>query len=143
MDNQTKYLVLAMFVQALFPAVVMILMFLRKIHAVKTKQVRARAFKLNLPEAGIPESVVVVSNHYNNLFQMPVYFLIVGVLAISLNLVDSVIVVMGWFFVATRLAHSYVHLTSNHVQKRYIVFGLSCLILFGIWGYLLGKVFLQ
>ncbi len=42
---------------------------------------------------------------------------------------DLIFVVMAWIFVLLRLAHAYVHTTSNHVPTRFKVFAAGMLVL--------------
>ena len=131
-----------MFVQVLFPFLTLLLMFLRKIKAVRTKTVRASYFKLNRAQAvDVPDDIVVVSNHYDNLFQMPVLFLVGATLVVTLNLVDTTMLIFAWLFVFTRILHSMIHLRTNHLQQRYYIFGSSCLVLLGMWMTVIGKIF--
>lgn len=142
MDSQLKYFILAMFTQVLFPYVTMPMMFTRKRKAVKDKLIRASYFKLNNDQStNVPENIVVVSNHYDNLFQMPILFLVTAVLVITLNLVDFYTLVFSWLFVLTRLIHSFVHLGKNYLPHRYTIFGISSLVLLGMWFYIIGKIF--
>lgn len=142
MDPQVKYLVLAMFVQGLFPAILLLFMFKKRLKAVKDKQIHYSYFQTyQAQEKQIPQELIVLSNHYNNLFQMPVIFLVLGALSISLNLTDSLLVGAAWFYVVTRVIHTYIHIGSNYLPFRYTSFGVSCLVLLAMWVYLLGKVF--
>jgi hypothetical protein len=43
----------------------------------------------------------------------------------------------AWLFVATRCVHSYIHLGSNDVSRRFFTFGVSLLWLAGLWATLL------
>ena len=40
---------------------------------------------------------------------------------------------MAWIFVLSRLAHAYVHVTSNRVNIRGPVFGIGLLVLMLMW----------
>jgi len=82
-----------------------------------------------------------VSNHYDNLFQMPVLFLVGATLVVTLNLVDTTMLIFAWLFVFTRILHSMIHLRTNHLQQRYYIFGSSCLVLLGMWMTVIGKIF--
>ena len=46
---------------------------------------------------------------------------------------DLLFVVMAWIFVLLRLAHAYVHTTSNHVPTRFKVFAVGMLVLLVMW----------
>ena len=46
---------------------------------------------------------------------------------------DLIFVVMAWIFVLARIAHAYVHTTSNHVPTRFNVFAVGVLVLLAMW----------
>ena len=51
--------------------------------------------------------------------------------------VSPLSVVLAWGFVAARCVHSYIHLGSNDVSRRFFIYFLSLLFLTGLWGALL------
>ena len=59
-----------------------------------------------------------VSNCYANQFEMPVLFMLAVVFAIVLRQAGTLFVLLEWLFVALRLAHAFVHTTSNRVSVR-------------------------
>ena len=48
---------------------------------------------------------------------------------------------LAWAYVAFRLAHTAVHLTSNNVMHRLAAFGLSMAVLAAMWVWLVARVF--
>jgi hypothetical protein len=42
-------------------------------------------------------------------------------------------VALAWLFVVSRLVHAYIHLTSNHVGRRFAAFAASALVLLIMW----------
>jgi len=74
-----------------------------------------------------------LGNAYNNQFQLPVLFYVLTILAIMTRHADVLFVVMAWIFVLARLAHTYVHVTHNHVFRRGSVFGIGALVLLLMW----------
>lgn len=139
-----KYFVLALFLQALFPIVLLQMMFVKRVRAVKEGKVPTSYFKsYQLVGQEVPRDLVVVSNHYSNLFEMPLMFLIVGILFINFKLIDTVAMAAAWLYVFLRLGHSIIHLGKNKLVYRYTIFGLSSYVQLFMWIYLIGKVFLQ
>ena len=57
-----------------------------------------------------------VGNSLTNQFELPVLFYVLTILAIITKHADFLFVVMAWIFVLTRLAHAYIHVTSNNVR---------------------------
>ena len=138
-----KYFVLALFIQALIPALTLVLMLVTRIRAVKAGKVPARYFKsFQALDGPAPRELVIIECHYSNLFEVPILFIITGVLFITLNQVDKISLVLAWFFVLSRLIHTYIHLGRNKIVPRLTIFGIGCVALMMMWFYLIGKIFL-
>jgi len=43
-------------------------------------------------------------------------------------------VIGAWIYVALRCVHSFIHLTYNRVIHRFVVYALSAVVLFVLWG---------
>lgn len=80
-----------------------------------------------------PEHLRVISRHFTNLFEMPVLFYVVVVLAYVTQHVNVWMVACAWGYVALRYAHSYVHLTSNNILVRAKVYLASAIVLLVMW----------
>lgn len=89
-----------------------------------------------------PLKARLLSNSFDNQFQLPVLFYTGALLALILGSVGWPEVALAWFFVALRLIHAGIHVTSNHVQRRFTAYvsGLAVLALF--WLTLLVRVIL-
>ena len=74
-----------------------------------------------------------IGNCLANQFQFPVLFYVVVILALFTKTADIIFVVLAWIFVLSRLAHAYVHTTSNHVPTRFKVFGVGIFALLVMW----------
>lgn len=83
--------------------------------------------------AAFPEDVRRIGNNYANQFETPVLFYVLVGIAIFIRATDIVMVLLAWAFVVTRLAHAYVHLTSNHVPTRFRIFVAGFLVLLAMW----------
>ncbi len=73
-----------------------------------------------------PTQPTKVSNCFNSQFQVPLLFYVLVILAWITKQADLLFVVMAWIFVILRLAHAYIHTTSNHVPTRFNVFAAAC-----------------
>ena len=80
-----------------------------------------------------PPRVQQISNCYHNQFQLPVLFYILTILAYDLKKADYAFVVMAWVFVISRIVHAEIHVTSNRVQHRFLVFAVGALVLLMMW----------
>lgn len=76
---------------------------------------------------------VAASDHFRNLFEVPVLFYVLcGFLAIT-HLTNLLLLACAWGYVALRAAHTYVHLTSNNVIRRFQLFIASSIVLCAMW----------
>lgn len=96
-------------------------------------------FKLNRG-AKLPNYVTQATQHYDNLFEMPILFYVVTILIYITQQVDVPLLVLAWGHIGTRLVHTAIHLGSNKVRYRMWVFLLSYALLLAIWGWLFIKL---
>lgn len=96
-------------------------------------------FKLN-HGARLPDYVVQATQHYDNLFEMPVLFYVVVVLTYVTQRADWALVLLAWAYVGARIAHAGIHLTHNKLRPRMRVFLLSYGLLVLMWVWLLVKL---
>jgi len=66
-----------------------------------------------------------VGYSYSNQFELPVLFYVLTILAYFTHHAGIVFVVLAWVFVIFRLLQAYVHVTSNKIQLRGAMFGIS------------------
>lgn len=76
---------------------------------------------------------VAASDNFRNLFEMPVlFYALCGFLAIT-QLTNQLLLACAWGYVVLRAAHTYVHLTTNTVIRRFQLYFASSLVLFLMW----------
>ncbi|MEX2122678.1 MAG: MAPEG family protein [Woeseia sp.] len=100
--------------------------------AVRRGEIDPRFFKL-YRNAEEPDKLRVYSRHLSNLFEAPVLFYVIAILAFSTQQTGLLPLCLAWAYVVLRYAHSYVHLTSNHILTRFRLFALSWLVLAVLW----------
>ena len=83
--------------------------------------------------ARLPDELMKVSQHYENLFELPLLFYVACLALYVTDSVDLSSLVMAWVYVASRLAHAYVHLGHNRLRSRRRVFLLGMSVLFSLW----------
>ncbi len=115
----------------LFPVIVQILLTLslyillsvRKSRAVKRGDVDES--RRGLFDDAWPVDVMVVNNCIRNQFEVPVLFYVLASVLFALQAVDYVSLLVAWLFVASRVAHAWVHTGSNYVplRRRIFMFG--------------------
>lgn len=127
-----KFLVLTVAAQVLLISVVMVIMGRRRFAAARNKEIHHSAFRtMDLADAN--ESVITASRNFDNQFQMPMLFIFAVLFTLHFGLADLVFVLLAALFVALRLLHTVVHITSNHVRMRFNLFLLSCVVLWCFW----------
>jgi hypothetical protein len=104
---------------------------LRSVPLLRRGEVRVHDVDLRQPNW--PRSVQQINNSYTSQFELPVLFYVLTILAMITKHADLLFVVMAWLFVLARLAHAYVHVTSNNVNIRGPVFGIGALVLALMW----------
>jgi len=80
-----------------------------------------------------PDRPQQISNSYDSQFQIPLLFYVLVILAWITKHADLLFVVMAWIFVLLRVAHAYVHTTSNHVPTRFRAFAAGMFVLLIMW----------
>ena len=107
-------------------------LFKLRIAAVQTGKVKLSSFRLNTA-ADMPTDMLQAARNYSNLFEMPVFFYAAGTLSIALGFESPSIILLGWLFVFSRIAHSWIHLTSNNVIHRLQAFMVGNICVLLIW----------
>ncbi len=104
--------------------------------AIRSGEVSADFYRA-FPEGGEPERLRVAARHYVNLFEMPVLFYVGVILTYVTHQVSHWTIGLAWAYVGARALHSYVHLTSNHVPTRFVLYFASAFVLLLLWSTLL------
>ncbi len=113
---------------------VAVTMFFLRVRSVARREVSAKYYKTHDAREGLPpEFIVRIGRHYDNLFQVPVLFLITCIVSLLLGLNGWVTIALAWAFVASRMLHTIIHLGRNHVLKRAIAFAAGWLIIVALW----------
>ena len=86
-----------------------------------------------LGQSAWPARATQASNSFDSQFQIPVLFYVLVILAWITKQADLLFVVMAWIFVLSRLAHAYIHTTSNNVSTRFNIFALGMMVLLIMW----------
>jgi hypothetical protein len=103
-----------------------------RIRAVRQGRAPRGAFRLG-EAPGVPTDVTVVNRNLMNLLEMPVLFYVVCIAFYVTRHVDPGLITLAWIFVAFRLVHSLIHLTTNRVLQRLTAFALSNVVLVMMW----------
>ncbi len=130
---QILYPAFAMF---LLTATVLAILGVNRFRAVRNREMDGRFFKLYRGYEE-PDRLRLLSRHASNHFEVPPLFYIGVILIYLTGQVGVFQLVTAWAFVALRYLHTYIHLGSNRVTRRFIVFVISGFVLVALWASLL------
>jgi len=108
-----------------------------------TLRARMRALKAGEADVGYyktyqegkePRAVAQLSRHVTNLFESPTLFYAACITGMVTGQNISVLIVLAWAYVGTRIIHAYVHTGSNSLLPRMRIYFASCCVLLGMWG---------
>src|SRR5689334_25359963 len=91
-----------------------------RVAAIRSRQVHPRDIALREPNW--PKELMQLQNAFLNQLELPVLFYVLTILVLITQTGDLLFVVPAWIFVALRLAHAHVHVTSNRVPRRGLLF---------------------
>jgi len=121
-----------MLLQIALTLVMFILLAIRKSAAVKAGEVDRK--KAALDNSAWCSEVVKVSNNIANQFQTPVLFYILSIFFFLTASVSTLVLVLSWIYVVTRIIHAIVHVTSNKIPARLGSFTIGVVCLIGLIG---------
>lgn len=79
------------------------------------------------------------SDNFNHLFEVPVLFYLLCVVAIGSGHIPAWLPALAWLFVLSRVVHSAIQCTYNRVMHRFAVFLGSFLLLLVMWAMYAGS----
>lgn len=126
-----------MFAMILLTFAVAIYLFSLRVKAVKAGEMRLSQFRLNTGET--PDAMAQAARNYTNLFEVPMLFYTAGAIAIALGIQVPALIITAWIFVIARVAHSWIHLTSNNVINRLRAYMLGNVCVLVMWGILVAS----
>ncbi len=124
-------ILLPLFVEVVLTFVLLFVMAPMRTRDFATGAVRPEDVALREPKW--PKRTTQVANAFSNQFELPVLFYALTVLEYVTHLAGVVFVVLAWIFVLFRIAHAYVHVTSNIVRLRGALFAVSAVVLAVMW----------
>jgi hypothetical protein len=140
--NINQVLILVIPLYTFYVTILMIMMFLRRVRALKAGNVKLSYFR-SYQDKDVGQELVIIQNHFNNQFQIPVYFFITILSFLHFNIASQLTVILAYAFIASRLWHSSIHLGNNNVKLRAISYATGLVILLTMWIQLVCLLFLQ
>jgi hypothetical protein len=102
-----------------------------RVTSVKRGETKIRDIALREPNW--PARTTQIGNAYHSQFELPVLFYVLVVFALITRQADLLFVAMSWLFVALRLVHAYIMVTSNYVPRRFQVHFAASVVLLLMW----------
>jgi len=110
-----------------------------RITAVQRGEISLGYFRL-YNEGAQPDRLQLIGRHVQNHFEVPPLFYVVVLFLYVTESVTPLAVALAWLYFALRCVHSVIHLGSNDVTRRLLVWATSLLVLSGLWLLLLGSL---
>jgi hypothetical protein len=111
--------------------IVLVIVFLRRKAAFDSKQVRMADVAVS--NTAYPEPARLAAANFANQFETPLVFFALIMLAMEVGATNYVMAALAWAYVATRVAHTLVHVGSNDLRVRAAVFAVGVAVLFCMW----------
>lgn len=133
MPFTAKLLILAIAAQVLLTLAILVLMGRERVPRVLSGEIPIKDIAVD--RDAYPLRARLLSNNFDNQFQLPVLFYIAALLALLAAVPGWVDVILAWLFVGLRYAHAHIHVTTNRVHRRFALYtaGLAVLALFWLW----------
>ncbi len=119
------------FVQVILTFAIMLWMGKLRSDSIRSGAVHMRDVALD--QSAYPTTVQQVSNAFSNQFELPVLFYLVSMLSLFTARSGMTLVVLAWLFVATRILHALVHVTTNNLPRRFFTYFAGAVILMLMW----------
>jgi hypothetical protein len=123
-----RLLVIAFLAQIVWTFVVMAMTARVRFRAAARREIRG---DVSLDLTGYPDYARKVANNMNNQWETPTLFYALILLILTLHISSLILAILAFVYVAARVAHTYIHTTTNVVMVRARPFfvGLAALIL--------------
>lgn len=114
--------------------------FLVRARAVRSKKLSLGYFKTHdLKSYEAPEHIVRFGRHFDNQFQVPMLFMFTLLTAGIYVPENKTLFGLAWFFLLTRVIHSYIHLGTNNIILRARAYFAGWIVLILMWLVILSK----
>lgn len=131
MPLTTKLLTLALAAQILLAILILVLMGRERIPSVMSGETDIK--DIAVERSAYPLKARLLSNCFDNQFQLPVLFYVAVLLTLWAGTVSWFELVLAWAFVVLRYAHAAIHITTNHVEHRFIAYTAGLAVLCALW----------
>jgi hypothetical protein len=140
MPLNAKLIILAIAAQVLLTLAILLLMGRERVPRVLSGEIAAEDIAVEC--TAYPLKARLLSNSFDNQFQLPVLFYVGALLALWAGVPNLLEATLALLFVASRYGHAAIHVTTNALQQRFAAYlaGLAVLAIF--WLVLLFRLLL-
>lgn len=124
---------------ALWTLAVLLQVGFRRFAATRAGRVQVEAFRLG-ESPDVPVDVALPNRNLINLLEVPLLFYVVCLSLYVTHQVRLGCLRLAWIYVGLRVIHTLIHLTTNNVRQRLMVFALSNFVLVALWIWFLRRV---
>ena len=136
-----KLLILAIAAQVLLALGILVWMGFERVPRVARGEIAVK--DIAVERQGYPLRARLLSNNFDNQFQLPVLFYVAALLLLWSGHAGWVELVLAWLFVALRYAHAAVHVTTNRVYRRFFIYTAGLVVLAVLWVWLVVRLILS
>jgi hypothetical protein len=97
--------------------------------AVRAGEISAAYFKTYDTGEKLPRKVRQADRSYHNLVESTPPFYFICATAMALGRVDAILLGLAWAYVAMRVVHAFVHMTSNRIPARSMTFAVAWVVM--------------
>ena len=126
-----RFVLLPLFVEVILTFVLLYSLAPMRQGAFRRGQVREADIAMG--QKAWPPRAQQFANAFDNQFQLPVLFYVLTILSIITRHADIIFLALAWIFVLARIAHAFVHVTSNRVMVRGTIYGVGATVLLIMW----------
>jgi hypothetical protein len=141
MPLNAKLMILAIAAQVLLTVVLLVLMGRERVPRVMRGEIKVE--DIAVERSAYPLRARLLSNSFDNQFQLPVLFYVGALLALSTGVPGIIEVVLAIVFVALRYFHASIHVTNNQVYHRFMAYSAGLVVLCLFWIVLLLRLLLS
>jgi hypothetical protein len=124
---------LPLFLQVLLTFLVGFRLMFVRLREIRRRRIRPQELRTRVDAATRFEESRSAADNFQNLFEFPVLFYVLVIVAYLTGSVSWLLLVLLFFFVAARAAHSAIHVGYNNVMHRFTAFVISMGFLLAGW----------
>jgi hypothetical protein len=133
-----KLLILAIAAQVLLTLGIVVWMGFERVPRVARGEIAVKDIAVD--GQAYPLRARLLSNSFDNQFQLPVLFYVAALLLLWSGGAGWVELALAWLFVALRYGHAAVHVTTNRVYRRFFIYTAGLVVLGLLWLWLVVRL---